>query len=169
MPDDVIPIRPIGIIRTAHHAALGTPIQPRAAAGHVGTVELEAEWADGLLDLAGFERIWLLYWFNRAAGPLTRVVPYRDTCEHGIFATRMPPRPVRIGMSAVRLVAVRGAILDVAEIDVLDGTPLLDIKPYVPDYDSWPGVRTGWLEGPDVPRSHLRADGRYQREPLAAT
>lgn len=157
-----IVIRPIGTICTGHRQAAGTPIQPSAAGGHDGHVEVDPEWAEGLLDLAGFERIWLLYWFDRAVAPLTRVTPYRDTREHGIFATRMPPRPVRIGMSAVRLLRIDGCTLHVTEIDVLDGSPLLDIKPYVPSYDSWPGVRCGWLDEPGIDRGNLRADDRYQ-------
>lgn len=159
---DPIPVRPIGIIRTAHLQAAGTPIQPSAAAGTVGTIELDPAWADGLADLAGFGRIWLLYWLHRAAGARTRVTPYRDVRERGIFATRMPPRPVPIGMSSVRLLGISGPVLHVAEIDVLDGTPLLDIKPYVPAYDSWPGVACGWLDEPGVNRGNLHADDRYQ-------
>lgn len=163
MPDPIT-IRPIGVIRTGHRRAEGTPIQPSAATGHDGRVEVDPVWTDGLLDLAGFERVWLLYWFDRAAGPRLRVTPYRDVREHGIFATRMPPRPVPIGISSVRLLRVAGNVLHVTEIDVLDGAPLLDIKPYVPTYDSWPGVRCGWLDDPGVERGDLRADGRYQRD-----
>lgn len=155
-------INPIGVIRSGHAQAAGTPIQPSAAIGHDGRVEVDPAWADGLLDLEGFERVWLLYWFDRAAGPHARVTPYRDTREHGIFATRMPPRPIPIGISAVRLLRVEGRVAHVAEIDILDGSPLLDIKPYVPAYDSWPGVRCGWLDDPGVVRGDLRADGRYQ-------
>lgn len=162
MPEPLT-FRPIGVIRTVNLQAAGTPIQPSAAAGHDGRIELDPAWADGLLDLAGFERIWLLYCFDRASAPQARVTPYRDTREHGIFATRMPPRPVPIGMSAVRLLRIEGCTLHVTEIDVLDGSPLLDIKPYVPTYDSWPGVRCGWLDEPGVNRGNLRADARYQR------
>jgi tRNA-Thr(GGU) m(6)t(6)A37 methyltransferase TsaA len=154
----------IGTIRTAFVQATGTPIQPYRARGSTGTVEIFAPYVEGLRDLEGFERIWLVYWFHRASPAQMRVVPYRDTVEHGIFATRVPARPNPIGISSVRLLAVEGNLLRIAEVDILDGTPLLDIKPNVPQYDTYPIARCGWLDGvPDVP---VVADARFERADL---
>jgi tRNA-Thr(GGU) m(6)t(6)A37 methyltransferase TsaA len=153
-------LTPIGLIHSPYLQAEGTPIQPRWAAGIEGTVELFPEFAPGLRDLDGFERIWLLYWFNRAREAQLEVVPYLDTQTHGIFATRAPSRPNSIGLSCVRLLAVEGARLRVAELDVLDGTPLLDIKPYVPDCDVFPVERIGWYARA---RGTRFADGRFAK------
>ncbi len=151
----------IGTIRTAHRQATGTPIQPYRSRGSFGRVEIFAPYIEGLRDLAGFDRIWLVYWFHRASPAQMRVVPYRDTVEHGIFATRVPARPNPIGISSVRLLAVEGNLLQIAEVDILDGTPLLDIKPNVPQYDTYPIARCGWLDG--VPDSPVVADARFER------
>jgi tRNA-Thr(GGU) m(6)t(6)A37 methyltransferase TsaA len=151
-------LKPIGRIRSPHREAQGTPIQPNWAVGIEGTVEVFAEFAAGLRDLEGFERIWLLYWFDRARPAKLDIIPYRDTHARGVFATRAPSRPNPIGMSCVRLLAVEGATLRVADVDILDGTPLLDIKPYVPDCDVFPVERTGWWARA---RSSQTADARF--------
>lgn len=152
----------IGTIHTAYSQAQGTPIQPaRAGSTSVGRIVLDERYVDGLKDLEGFDRIWILYWFDRAKSTMVRVVPYRDVIEHGIFATRVPPRPNPIGMSNVKLVGIDGNVLHVAEIDVLDGTPLIDIKPYVPQYDNYPAERCGWLD--QVPDKPVVADGRFEK------
>jgi tRNA (adenine37-N6)-methyltransferase len=137
-------LTPIGLIHSPHHQAQGTPIQPRWAAGIEGTVELFPEFAPGLRDLAGFDRVWLIYWFDRARKAQLEVVPYLDTQTHGVFATRAPSRPNPIGFSCVRLLGVEGSLLRAADLDMLDGTPLLDIKPYVPDFDMFLVERIGW-------------------------
>jgi len=152
---------PIGVIRSAFTQATGTPIQPCRAAGSAGRVELLAPYVAGLQDLDGFDRIWLLYHFDRAAAARLQVIPYRDVVEHGIFATRVPARPNALGMSCVRLVQIAGAVLHLDEVDILDGTPLLDIKPYVPEYDNYPIRRCGWIDRvPDVP---VVADARFEK------
>ena len=112
-----------------------------------------------LRDLEGFERTWLIYHFHRSGPWRPLVVPYRAEVERGLFATRAPSRPNPIGMSAVKLLAVKGNVLEVRGVDILDGTPLLDIKPYVPAFDAFPGSRAGWLDqgGSD----HEVADGRF--------
>lgn len=155
--------RPIGVIRSPHATPPGTPIQPRMARGVEGTVELRPEYVDGLKDLAGFDRIWLVYWLDRAPEPRLRVTPFRDTVERGLFATRAPCRPNAIGLSPVRLLGIEGNVLRVAELDVLDGTPLLDIKPYSPQFDCYPEARAGWLDdaGPDARRT---ADDRFDAD-----
>ncbi len=100
----------------------------------------------GLKDLDGFDRIWLIYWFHRAAEPKLVTPTYLDDDPHGVFATRLPARPNPIGMSAVRLAAVQGNLLQVEDIDVIDGTPLIDIKPYSPHLDHFEVKRSGWLD-----------------------
>ena len=100
-----ITLQPIGVIRSPYHAAAGTPIQPAYAEGSEGEVIVDSSFEPALADIEGFERIWLLYWFDRAGAFRPRVIPFRDTREHGVLATRAPCRPNRIGMSVVRLVA----------------------------------------------------------------
>jgi tRNA-Thr(GGU) m(6)t(6)A37 methyltransferase TsaA len=155
----IMTLKPIGTIRTPFRTARGTPIQPLYGSGVEAVVEIDEEYSAALADVEGFERLWLVYWMDRA-GPFTsRVIPYRDRVEHGLFATRSPARPNPIGLSVVRLVERRGAILRVADLDILDGTPLLDIKPYVPAFDSHPGSRAGWFDAASDERTV--ADGRF--------
>jgi len=151
--------RPIGVIRTPHREPTGTPIQPTYATDCVGEVIVDLQYADALADIEGFERLWLLYAFDRAGIYRPRVVPYRDTVEHGLFATRSPCRPNPIGLSTVRLLGREGNRLRVSGLDILDGTPLLDIKPYVPEYDAHPAAASGWLDARRSERQH--ADGRF--------
>jgi len=152
----------IGTIWTPYRTAAGTPIQPVFGQDAEATVELREEYAAALADVEGFERIWLIYWLDRA-GPYTpRVVPYRDHLEHGLFATRSPTRPNPVGLSVVRLVDRRGAILRVTGVDILDGTPLLDIKPYVPAFDAHAGSKAGWFDLTSGTRTV--ADGRFSNE-----
>jgi len=157
----VLRLRPIGVIRTPFREAAGTPIQPRQAKGVKGTVEVFERFQEGLKDLQGFERIWLVYWFHRAAEARLRVIPYLDDQERGLFATRAPCRPNPIGISPVRLLGVEGNVLSVADVDILDGTPLLDIKPYVPHFDCFEVTRCGWVEKA-ARRRHV-ADSRFER------
>lgn len=140
------PLRVIGRIRTPFVGARGTPIQTAYARGVEGSVVLDEAVAGALDDLEGFERVWLLYWMDRAVAFRPRVVPYRDTRERGLFATRSPCRPNPIGLSVVRVVRRSGCVLHVADVDILDDTPLLDIKPYVPEFDAHPASRAGWFE-----------------------
>ena len=154
-----IGIRTIGVIRTPFKEPAGTPIQPIYGLNIEGQVLLEEPYAAALEDIEGFERLWLIYWMDRASEFKPRIIPYRDTKEHGLFATRSPCRPNPIGMSAVRLLSRRGNILNVADIDVIDGTRLLDIKPYVPAFDAYPGCRAGWFDMNGVDRR--LADARF--------
>lgn len=148
----------IGVIHSPFPQPDGVPIQPRYAQAAEGTVEVFQPFAEGLRDLDGFERIWLIYWFHQAAAARLIVRPFKDKTQRGLFATRAPCRPNPIGMSPVRLLAVKGRRLRVAEVDVLDGTPLLDIKPYVPEFDHYEIRRIGWLsEAGD----RTTADGRF--------
>ena len=160
MSDEILTLRPIGLIRSPFKEQAGTPIQPGwGDTPGEGEVEIFEEFAAGLDDLEGFERIWLIFWLHRAAPASLKVVPYRDTVERGVFATRAPSRPNPLGISCVRLLGREGAVLKVAELDVLDGTPLLDIKPYSPRFDAWPGIRAGWLD--ENRAKHEQADDRF--------
>ncbi len=152
-------LQPIGVIRSPHRTAAGTPIQPAYAGQAVGEVFVDEGYASALADIEGFERIWLVYRFDRAGPFKPRVVPYRDNREHGLFATRAPSRPNPIGLSVVELLGREGRVLRVAGLDVLDETPLLDIKPYVPEFDAFPDSSAGWL---DAHREDRRqADDRF--------
>jgi len=154
-----IELKPIGIIHSPFKQAAGTPTQPTYANGVEGRVEIFPEYAAGLKDLEGFERIWLVYWFDRAAAPQLHVKPYMDEQERGLFATRAPCRPNPIGISCVKLLRIQNCTIYVADIDILDQTPLLDIKPYVPKFDCFEVKRVGWLSaGPPVTKF---ADERF--------
>ena len=154
-----IVIEPIGVIRTSFRRAAGTPIQPARAGDTRGEVLVHEPFREGLRDLDGFERIWLLYWLHQAPPPTSLVTPFLDKQQRGIFATRAPARPIPIGMSSVRLLRVRDGLLEVAEIDIVDGTPLLDIKPYVPEFDCYAASKAGWF---DQSKSRRRlADDRF--------
>jgi len=154
-------ITPIGTIHSPFTSLEGMPIQPAGADEVPGTIEVNREFIAGLKDLDGFSHLILLYQFHRSEGYKLEVIPFMDDQPRGLFATRAPKRPNPIGLSVVRLERVAGNILHVKGIDVLDGTPLLDIKPYVPQFDSRGEVRTGWLEqsGGDVTRR--TADKRF--------
>ena len=158
----VIEFAPIGIIHTPHKQRDGMPIQPPGAAGMHGTVEVFEEYQAGLKDLDGFSHIILLYHFHEAGDSTLLVTPFMDTEPRGLFSTRAPKRPNAIGLSVVRLVSVEGGQLEVESVDMLDRTPLLDIKPYVPEFDSPPAVRTGWLEHVRKTVSERRSDNRFE-------
>ena len=155
-----ITLTPIGIIRSPHQQSTGTPVQPAFAQDIEGRIELLPEYAAGLKDLEGFERIWLLYWLDRAAEPRLSVTPFLDTVQRGIFATRAPCRPNSIGISCVRLRRIDGNVLTILDVDILDGTPLLDIKPYVPAFDSFEAKRIGWFG--TVSPAIQTADDRFE-------
>jgi len=138
--------KPIGIIHTPFKQPKGTPIQPISAKGVKGYVEVFPEYAKGLKDIEGFSHIFLIYHFHLVKGSSLVVKPYMDKELRGIFATRAPCRPNPIGISVVRLIKVEGNILHVQDVDIVDGTPLLDIKPYVPAFDIREVERIGWLE-----------------------
>ena len=154
-------LRQIGIIHTPYREATGSPVQSALAGDVIGTVEVFPEFVAGLPDLHGFERVWLLYWFDRAKPVELMVKPYLDTQERGLFATRAPARPNPIGMSSVRLVRIEGSVLHVEGVDMLDGTPLLDIKPYVAKFDAFEVKRVGWLG--NAQSQVALADNRFEQ------
>ncbi len=160
--DQEIRIEPIGEIHSEWTDPEGVPIQPRMAEGARGSAEVFTPYVEGLADIEGFERIWLIYHFHRAGPVRLSVTPFLDTSAHGVFATRAPVRPNGIGISCVRLLARDGGRLELADVDILDGTPLLDIKPYVPRFDLFPVERAGWIDAKRADRTH--ADGRFADE-----
>jgi tRNA-Thr(GGU) m(6)t(6)A37 methyltransferase TsaA len=175
----------IGTVHSPWREAAGTPVQSFSAwkegggwpggpedgeaspfadrRGGRGTLELLPAWEEALADLDGYSHLWVFFWLDRSRPATTKVLPYRDTVERGLFSTRAPARPNPIGMSCLRLLAVRGRFVHVTGLDILDGTPLLDLKPYVPDYDAFPDARRGWLEAPTVQTGTVHADARFLR------
>jgi len=142
-------IEPIGYVRTEMKLKDEAPRQPRASGGAPGRIELLSgqNYEHALLDLAGWDHIWVLFWFHHNAGWRPKVLPPRSTSgRKGVFATRSPHRPNPIGLSAVRLERIDGLTLHVQDIDMLDGTPVLDLKPYVAYTDAIPDARNGWLD-----------------------
>ncbi len=137
---------PIGIIHSPYKRIEGVPIQPSAARGIKGTIELKKEFIDGLRDLEGFSHIILVYHFHLSTGYSLNVVPFLDDQTHGVFATRAPRRPNSIGISTVKLKKIEDNLLHIENVDIIDGTPLLDIKPYVTDFDYSEKGKKGWLE-----------------------
>ena len=137
---------PIGIIHSPYAEPVGIPIQGVFAGDATGTVEVFPEFNVGLADLDGFSHIILLYGFHLSKGYTLTCKPFLDIQARGVFATRAPRRPNSIGMSIVRLLGIEGCVLRISDIDIVDGTPLLDIKPYIPDFDVRTNVRSGWYE-----------------------
>jgi len=156
-----IEYRSIGVIHSPFKTIEGMPIQPAGAEGVEGTVEVFPEYADGLKDLDGFSHIILLYHFHQSVGFNLLVTPFLDTNLRGVFATRAPKRPNPIGLSVVRLIHRDNSILSVQNIDILNGTPLLDIKPYVPEFDQYPADRIGWFAQASGSAREKRSNNRF--------
>ena len=153
---------PIGFVRSPFKNITAMPIQPSGAAEVQGTIEILPEFEKGLKDLEGFSHIILLYHFHRAREPKLVVTPFLDSEQHGIFATRAPTRPNPIGLSIVNLLKREGSILHIGNVDVVDGTPLLDIKPYVPEFDKPEADRFGWLEDSKGQVQDKKSDDRFR-------
>lgn len=156
-----IEFEPIGVIHSPFSELTGMPIQPAGAAGVKGTVEIYEEYHAGLKDLDGFSHIILLYFFHRSRDYELTVVPYLDTEPRGLFATRAPRRPNPIGLSVVRLHGIEDGIVHIENVDILDGTPLLDIKPYNPAFNARGEIRIGWLETKGNTVSNSTSDDRF--------
>lgn len=141
----------IAVARTPLQHRRDAPCQPLIQQGVEGTIEVHDAYTDGLCDLGGFDRIWLLYVFDRNEGYRLKVQPPRGPKhKRGLFATRAPHRPSPIGLTCARLLRVEGNVLHVADIDLLTGTPIVDIKPYIPMVDAFFGVSIGWLQSLQV-------------------
>jgi tRNA-Thr(GGU) m(6)t(6)A37 methyltransferase TsaA len=158
-----ITYKPIGVIRTLFTDPKGTPIQPAAAEGVNGRVEIWPEYVEGLQDVDGFSHIILIYHFHLSGAPSLKVKPFMDSEAHGVFAIRAPSRPNPIGISVVRLVRIEDNILHIQDVDIVDGTPLLDIKPYVPEFDIREVEKIGWLEKNVHKVAASRDDGRFNQ------
>ena len=151
------------MIRSEHTDPAATPIQRPYAGRSRGQVEILPQYVEGLRDLKGFSHIYLLYDLHRAQQLELSVMPYLEDVKHGVFATRAPCRPNHIGLSIVRLVSCQGPVLEVDGVDILDGTPLLDIKPYVARFDSVPDARDGWVAGVDEETARERGARRKRK------
>ena len=154
-------ITPIGTIHTPFDDLEGMPIQPTGAASVQGTIVMDKEYEQGLSDLEGFSHIILLYHFHRSKGYKLMVKPFLDDNKRGLFSTRAPKRPNPIGLSIVRLMKRDGNKLYIKDIDVLNGTPLIDIKPYVPGFDTKEVTSIGWLEKSHEKAISLKSDDRF--------
>lgn len=153
---------PIGTIRTPHKAIEGMPIQPGGAADAAGRAEVDPALVEGLQDLDGFSHLILLYGFHKSRGYELTVKPFLEDRQRGLFATRAPRRPNPLGISIVKLVRIEGTVVHFKGADVLDGTPLLDIKPYVPRFDAYPEAKSGWLADRVHRLAETTSDERFQ-------
>lgn len=160
---DEIIYKPIGTIHSPFKDLEGMPIQPIGAQGIKGEIHLKEEYEEGLSDLEGFSHIILIYHLHLSKGYSLKVKPFLDTTKRGIFATRAPKRPNPIGMSVVCLDKIEGSIIHISNVDIADGTPLLDIKPYIPNFDKCKGeeVHIGWFEDKHENANHKKSDRRF--------
>jgi tRNA-Thr(GGU) m(6)t(6)A37 methyltransferase TsaA len=162
-----IHLSPIGTIYSPFTDSKDMPIQPASAVGTTGKVVLQAQFEEGLKDLEGFSHIILLYYFHLSSGYNLLPKPFLDHEPRGLFATRAPRRPNPIGFSIVRLEKIDGLTLHVSNIDIIDGTPLLDIKPYVPAFDAPDDAAIGWLSGKLDRVEDVKSDDRFSDSPPA--
>ena len=163
LPEEAIRYQPVGIVRSPFTRQEGMPLQSVAARDVRGQIEIDPRLAPGLRDLDGFSHLHLITHLHRGAPGGLEVKPYLDDTVRGIFATRSPRHPNPIGLSVVRLLSITGTVLEIAGVDLLDGTPVLDIKPYVPEFDSVAAERTGWLHDAASRVHQVRADSRFDR------
>jgi tRNA-Thr(GGU) m(6)t(6)A37 methyltransferase TsaA len=162
MNDMKINYQSIGTIHTPFTDLSDMPIQPTGETSAPGTAHLDPRYIPALKDLEGFSHVILIYHFHRSKRVDLTVTPFMDSEPRGLFATRAPTRPNPIGISIVALHGIDGNILQLGNVDILDGTPLLDIKPYVPDFDTPKDVRSGWLENSTRNVRQARSDDRFQ-------
>ncbi len=161
MFEETINYQPIGIITTPFKSLNDMPIQPSGASNARGELVVNAEYIDGLTDLEEFSHVYLIYHFHKVKEYQLIVTPFLDKKPHGVFATRAPKRPNPIGLSIVQLISIEENILFLNNVDLLDGTPIIDIKPYVPAFDYQEDVRVGWLTDKDSDVTTKRSDERF--------
>jgi tRNA (adenine37-N6)-methyltransferase len=161
MEDKTFLFRSIGTIQSPFKQPKGTPIQPTAAEGVEGKIILEPSYIEGLKDLEGFSHIIVLYFFHKSGDFSLSVKPFMDDTSHGVFATRASARPNAIGLSILKLIRIEKNVLCVSDMDIVDGTLLLDIKPYVPAFDARNNVRVGWLEKNIHKLPDMKGDERF--------
>jgi tRNA-Thr(GGU) m(6)t(6)A37 methyltransferase TsaA len=157
-----ITFNPIGIIHSPFDTLEDMPIQPTSQASQPGTVEIYPPYTDGLKDLDGFSHIYLIYYLHCASPYKLTVTPFLDTQLRGLFSTRAPCRPNAIGLSLVQLSRIEGRCLYIDHLDILDQTPLLDIKPYIPEFEPGENIRLGWLEQARGQVYTRKSDKRFQ-------
>ena len=163
LPRD-IKYKPIGIIHSPYKDVKGTPLQPTGAKGILGTIEMRKKYARGLKDLDGFSHVILIYHFHLSKGFSLEVKPFLANSLRGVFSTRAPKRPNPVGISIVRLLSIEGCTLHIEGVDIVDGTPLLDLKPYVPAFDARKTKSIGWLSKKAGNASRMKADERFRNE-----
>ena len=151
----------IGSIHSPFKELADMPIQPAGAQGIKGTIELDPQFIPALQDLEGFSHIYVLYYFHKSTGWKQKVIPFLDKQERGLFSTRAPHRPNPIGLSVLKVEGVAENRVLVSNVDILDGTPLLDIKPYVPQFDGAEDIRIGWVEESIHQVGNVRTDRRF--------
>ncbi len=156
----------IGTIHTPFKKTEGMPIQSSGALGIQGTVILKQSFVEGLSDLDKFSHIYLIYCFHQSKGFDLQVIPFLDDKPHGVFATRAPRRPNPIGISIVKLISIRDNILVIENVDMLDGTPLLDIKPYIGQFDIHTIEKNGWINSRTGYPNEIRSDKRFDKDNL---
>jgi tRNA-Thr(GGU) m(6)t(6)A37 methyltransferase TsaA len=161
MKNNIITYKPIGIIHSPFKNVEGAPIQPSGAKGVRGTVEIKKKYVPGLKDLDGFSHIILIYHFHLAKGFKLGVIPFLDETSRGLFATRAPKRPNAIGLSVIKLLKIENDLLFVENIDMIDGTPLLDIKPYIKEFDGVTKSKKGWLKYSAHRSNNIKSDDRF--------
>ena len=154
--------KPIGVIHTPFIKKEGMPIQPGGASGIKGNIVLKKKYSEGLKDLDGFSHIILIYHLHKSKGYNLQVIPFLDTEPHGIFSTRAPRRPNSIGISVVKLVGISENVLEVENVDIIDGTPLLDIKPYAIQFDHFQTEKNGWLDVVKGNVTKAKSDSRFK-------
>jgi tRNA-Thr(GGU) m(6)t(6)A37 methyltransferase TsaA len=159
-----IRVEPIGVIRTPFTSLEDMPIQPGGGRDTQGELIIEPQYREGLADLDGFSHLYLIYLFHRTADTKLSVVPFLDDKPRGVFATRAPVRPNHLGLSVVELVEVTGGRVKVRNLDILDNTPLLDIKPYIAHFDGVAESRSGWMEAVREEVEAKRSDDRFIRK-----
>ena len=156
-----ISFKSIGTIHTPFKRKEGTPIQSSGSRGINGTIELKREYVEGLFDLDKFSHIILIYHFHKSKGFDLQVIPFLDDKPHGIFATRAPRRPNSIGFSVVKLISIKDNILEIENVDMLDGTVLLDIKPYISQFDIHTIEKSGWINNKTGYPNETTSDDRF--------
>jgi len=154
-------LEPIGKIQTPYTSLEQMPIQPKGAKEITAFLNIKREYAKGLKDLEGFSHIYLIYHFHQTTRSELEVIPFMDTQKRGVFATRSPLRPSHIGLSITELISIHDNIVTIKGIDVLNGTPLLDIKPYIPQFDRVREVKTGWMNKNEEEVAQARSDKRF--------
>jgi len=156
-----ITFTPIGVINSPFDEPVNMPIQSASASGVSGTLEIYDEYVPGLKDIEGFSHIILIYAFHRSDGYKLQVKPFLEDVVHGVFAVRAPKRPNGLGISIVKLIEVKNNILHVGNLDILNGTPLLDIKPYVPEFDCFTEASSGWVGKHKEKIADKKSDERF--------